>query len=185
MVLPIYAYGHPILRRECKDITAEYPNLSELLANMWETMYYTHGMGLAAPQIGLNIRLFIIDTVQLDEEDRERGSEFLKQVFINPEIIDEAGEEWTYEEGCLSIPDIRGKVSRQPQVRIKYMDENFVQHDRVFDGITARVIQHEYDHIEGVLFTDHLSMLKKQLLSKQLSRISKGEIRPKYKMIFG
>lgn len=183
MILPIYAYGHPVLRRPAEDITADYPNLSTLLADMWETMYYSKGMGLAAPQIGKSIRLFLVDTTQLDNEEYKNQT-LLKQVFINAEIIAEAGTAWSYEEGCLSIPDVRAKVSRQPQVRLKYLDEQFQPQEQIFDGITARVIQHEYDHLEGILFTDHLGMLKKQLLSKQLSRISKGDYRPKYKMIY-
>jgi peptide deformylase len=186
MILPIYAYGHPILRKVGQDITPDYPQLSAVISNMWETMYHTRGMGLAAPQIGLAIRLFIIDTVQLDAEDRENAptAEFLKQVFINPEIIEEAGKEWAYEEGCLSIPEVRGKVNRPAQVRIQYLDENFQKHDKIYDGMTARVIQHEYDHIEGILFTDHLGMLKKQLVSRRLNQISRGEYRGKYKMVF-
>lgn len=187
MILPIYAYGHPILRKETSDIDNNYPNLQELIANMWETMYYTHGMGIAAPQIGLAIRLFVVDTLQLksDEEEEEKATaEYVKQVFINPEIIDESGDEWPYEEGCLSIPNIRGKVTRPSQVRIVYYDENFVKHDKIYDGMTARVIQHEYDHIEGTLFTDHLTGLKKQLVSRKLQQISRGELRPRYKMVF-
>ena len=187
MILPIYAYGHPILRKETADIDQNYPELTALIANMWETMYYTHGMGIAAPQVGLPIRLFVVDTLQLKEDedgDNKPTSEYIKQVFINPEIIDEAGEEWAFEEGCLSIPGIRGKVTRPAQVRIEYYDENFVKHDKVFDGMTARVIQHEYDHLEGVLFTDHLTGLKKQLVGRKLQQISRGELRPRYKMVF-
>lgn len=187
MILPIYAYGHPILRKETADIDANYPELAQLITNMWETMYHTHGMGIAAPQVGLAIRLFVIDTLQLKSEDGEEDKptkEYVKQVFINPEIIDESGDEWPYEEGCLSIPGIRGKVTRPAQVRIVYFDENFVKHDKVFDGMTARVIQHEYDHIEGTLFTDHLTGLKKQLVGRKLQQISRGELRPRYKMVF-
>ena len=184
MVLPIYAYGHSVLRQATKEIGPDYPNLSTLLANMWETMYQTRGMGLAAPQIGLSIRLFVVDSQQLDPEDLE-GGQGIKQVFINPTILDQAGEEWPYEEGCLSIPEIRGKVYRQPQLRLRYQDENFVQHEKVFSGINARIIQHEYDHIEGKLFTDHLSPLKRRMLKKQLENIQKGRINAKYRMVFG
>ena len=186
MILPIYAYGHPILRKVGQDIAADYPQLEQLIANMWETMYHTRGMGLAAPQIGLAIRLFVIDTLQLDKDDRGDvvTSHYVKQCFINPEIIEEAGKDWAYEEGCLSIPDVRGKVNRAPQLRIQYLDENFQPQNKIFDGITARVIQHEYDHIEGILFTDHLTMLKKQLVSRQLNQITRGEYSGKYKMVF-
>jgi peptide deformylase len=182
MLLPIYAYGHPILRKICNDINSNYSELPTLLSNMWETMYHTNGMGLAAPQIGLPIRLFIIDTLQL--EDADPTDKLIKQVFINAEIIEEAGKEWDYEEGCLSIPDIRGKVKRKPQLKLAYLNENFEPKEEIFDGITARVIQHEYDHIEGKLFTDRLGLLKRQLINPALNRISKGQIKSKYKMIF-
>lgn len=182
MILPIYAYGHPILRKETEEIDANYPNLKELFANMYETMYAAKGMGLAAPQIGLNIRLFLIDTDQL--EDKEPNEPYIKGAFINPIIIEEAGKKWDYEEGCLSIPFIRGKVSRQPQVRIEYYDEDFNLQEKVFTGLTARVIQHEYDHIEGVLFTDLLKPIKKRLVKKRLDKIKLGQIDADYRMIF-
>lgn len=185
MKLPIYAYGHPILRKETEEIDENYPNLEKLLEDMFETMYYSKGMGLAAPQIGRNIRIFIIDTEQLDTEDREEeASEFIKEVFINPIIIDESGKRWEYEEGCLSIPDVRGNVARQPKVRIEYYDANFELQDRIFDGITARVIQHEYDHLEGILFVDLLKPLKKRFIQKRLDKIKKGKIQAEYKLVF-
>ena len=185
MKLPIYAYGHPVLRKETEEIDEDYPDLKKLLDDMFETMYYSKGMGLAAPQIGKNIRIFLVDTEQLDSEDRdENASEYIKEVFINPIIIEESGKRWEYEEGCLSIPDVRGKVSRQPQVRIEYYDANFELKDKVFDGITARVIQHEYDHLEGVLFVDLLKPLKKRFVQKHLEKIKKGKINADYKMIF-
>jgi len=185
MKLPIYAYGHPILRKETVEIEEDYPKLKQLLEDMFETMYYSKGMGLAAPQIGKNIRLFIIDTLQLDKEDRdETANEFVKEAFINPIIIEESGKKWSYEEGCLSIPDVRGKVIRQPQIRVEYYDADFNLQDKVFDGITARVIQHEYDHIEGILFTDLLKPLKKRFVKKSLNKIKRGQISPDYRMIF-
>jgi peptide deformylase len=185
MKLPVYAYGHPVLRKKCEEVDKDYPDLQQFIADMWETMYHTHGIGLAAPQVGKAIRIFVIDTEQMkDEEDEKDTFVGIKRVFVNPVKVKEAGEPWAYEEGCLSIPEIRGKVSRPGQLRIQYYDENFNFHDDVFDDMNARVIQHEYDHIEGILFTDHLSPLKKQLLKKRLEKIRKGEISPKYKMVF-
>jgi len=186
MILPIYAYGHPILRRVADDIEqAQVTDLQQFVADMWETMYHTRGMGLAAPQVGRAIRLFVVDTLQLEKDgDNEPTSEYIKSVFINPEIIDETGKEWSYDEGCLSIPGVRGKVARPAQVRIKYRDENWQEYDKVFDGMTARVIQHEYDHLEGILFTDHLGLLKKQLIGTRLRQIQRGEYGAKYKMVF-
>lgn len=185
MKLPIYAYGHPILRKETEEIDEDYPDLKELIADMFETMYYSKGMGIAAPQIGRNIRIFLVDTLQLDTEDREEeASEFIKEVFINPIIIEESGKRWEYEEGCLSIPEVRGNVSRAPKVRIEYYDENFELKDKIFDGITARVVQHEYDHLEGVLFVDKLKPLKKRFIQKRLDKIRKGQVMADYKMVF-
>ena len=185
MKLPIYAFGHPILRKETEEIESDYPNLKELLKNMYDTMYYSKGMGIAAPQIGRNIRIFIVDTLQLDSDDRdESSSEFIKETFINPIMIEESGKNWEYEEGCLSIPDVRGNVSRKPQIRIEYYNENFELKEKVFDGITARVIQHEYDHLEGVLFVDLLKPLKKRFVKKRLDKIVKGHIDSDYKLIF-
>jgi peptide deformylase len=185
MKLPIYAYGHPILRKETLEIEEDYIGLKLLLDNMFETMYYSKGMGLAAPQIGKNIRIFVVDTLQLDSDERtEVANEFIKEVFINPIIIDESGKPWEYEEGCLSIPDVRGFVHRYPQVRIEYYNEKFELKDKVFDGITARVVQHEYDHLEGILFVDLLKPLKKRFVKKKLDKIKKGHASPDYKMIF-
>ena len=175
MVLPIVIYGDPVLRKKTEIISPEYPGLNQLVEDMFETMYAANGVGLAAPQIGKAIRLFVIDSSRMDDE--EPG---LKQAFINAEIIEETEEEWKFEEGCLSIPGIREKIDRPEEIRIKFMDENFKKHDAVYDGIAARVIQHEYDHIEGVLFTDHLTAFKKNLLKGKLKDISKGDFESKY-----
>ena len=182
MILPIYALGQPVLKKVAEPITADYPDLKELLENMWETMYNAQGVGLAAPQIGKSIRLFLVDTEQLEDEDfKEVG---LKQVFINAQKIEEAGEPWDYEEGCLSIPNIRGDVQRPAQLKIRYMDENFVEHEKVFSGMTARVIQHEYDHIDGILFTELLKPIKRRLMKRKLEKIKKGRIDSDYRMKF-
>jgi peptide deformylase len=190
MFLPIVAYGQSILRKVGVAIDASYPQLNELIADMWETMYKSNGVGLAAPQINKSIRLFVIDTIQIvegfDEEDKieypnEKG---VKKVFINAQIIEESGEEWAYNEGCLSIPKVREDVNRKKVVLIKYQDERFVEHTESFDGITARVIQHEYDHIEGKLFIDHITPLQKRLLKKKLDDISSGKVRVDYRMLF-
>ncbi len=189
MILPIVAYGDPVLRKECKRIDEDYPNLKELIANMKETMYNASGVGLAAPQIGKAIRLFLIDTSpfsedeDLDDTDRNVLKTF-NRVYINAEIIEEDGEEWAFNEGCLSIPDVRQDVFRQPKVTLKYQDEDFNSHTEVLDGLAARVFQHEYDHIEGILFTDKLSSLKKRLIKKKLENISKGKINSDYRMRF-
>jgi peptide deformylase len=189
MILPIVAYGDPVLRKVSKDIDKDYPDLDQLIENMWETMYASHGVGLAAPQIGRAIRLFVIDTEpfsddeDLSEQERSQLAES-KMVFINAKIIEETGEEWSFNEGCLSIPDIREEVMRQPTVTIEFCDENFEKKKQTFDGILARVIQHEYDHIEGILFTDKLSPLKKRMLKGKLSNISKGKIQVDYRMRF-
>lgn len=186
MILPIVAYGDPVLRKKGEDIDKDFPKLQELIADMYETMYSASGVGLAAPQIGRAIRLFVVDAsgfVDEDEEDEEELGGF-KKVFINPQIIEEDGEEWDFNEGCLSIPDIREDVSRHERIRIKYMDENFNEYDEVYDGLKARVIQHEYDHIEGILFTDYLSPLRKRILKGKLSNITKGKISVSYRMRF-
>lgn len=189
MILPIVAYGDPVLRQKAKDIGKDYPKFDELLENMFETMYGARGIGLAAPQVGLPIRLFIVDATpfedddDLSEEEREFCSTF-RQVFINAKIIEEEGDEWAFNEGCLSIPDINEDVFRQPQITMEYLDENFEKHTRTFDGIVARIIQHEYDHIEGILFTDKLSPLKKRLIKGKLANISKGKIDVSYRMRF-
>jgi peptide deformylase len=190
MILPITAYGNSILRQRCAAITPDYPGLQELIGNMWETLYASHGVGLAAPQINVPIRLFLVDSRhvldQMDEEDRAEyeGDEGIKQVFINAEITALDGEPWAYEEGCLSIPKIREDVDRPESVTIRYNDEQFQTHEDTFKGLTARVIQHEYDHIEGKLFIDHLKPLKKRLLQKRLKDISKGRVSVDYKMSF-
>tara|TARA_R110000868_G_scaffold281257_1_gene541641 strand:- start:5966 stop:6556 length:591 start_codon:yes stop_codon:yes gene_type:complete len=189
MILPIIAYGDPVLRKVGSNITQEYLNLEKLIANMWETMYNASGVGLAAPQIGLPIRLFVIDTSPFsdDEELSKKEQEALngfKKVFINAEIEEETGDEWTFNEGCLSIPDIREDVNRKANIVISYLDENFQEKRETYDGLLARVIQHEYDHIEGILFTDKLSSLKKRLIKSKLSNISKGKINADYRMRF-
>lgn len=189
MILPIIAYGDTVLRKVGVDIDADYPNLNELISNMWETMYNASGVGLAAPQIGLPIRLFLVDTTPFADDENLTESEQkqldgFKQVFINAYIEDEAGEEWAFNEGCLSIPDVREDVSRKGTIKITYLDENFKKQEQTFDGLLARVIQHEYDHIEGVLFTDKLSSLKKRLIKGRLSNISKGKINVDYRMRF-
>jgi peptide deformylase len=189
MILPIIAYGDPVLRKLATEIDNEYPELKTLIANMKETMYNASGVGLAAPQIGIAIRLFIIDAFpfaedeDLSEEDRATLKTF-NRIFINAKIIEEEGEEWSFNEGCLSIPDVREDVSRKPKVTIEYQDEDFKTHTEVLEGLAARVFQHEYDHIEGILFTDKLSTLKKRLLKKRLENISKGKINADYRMNF-
>ncbi len=189
MILPIIAYGDAVLRKVAEDIDKEYPKLNELIANMWETMYNANGVGLAAPQIGLPIRLFLVDTSpfaddeELTESEKEQLDGF-KQVFINAHIAEETGEAWAFNEGCLSIPDVREDVSRKGTIKMTYFDENFKRHEQTFDGLLARVIQHEYDHIEGILFTDKLSSLKKRMIKGRLSNISKGKINVDYRMRF-
>ena len=189
MILPIYAYGDPVLRKVGKEIDKDFPELEQLIENMRETMHNAFGVGLAAPQIGKAIRLFIVDTSpfaedkELDEEERAFLKDFNK-VFINAKMIKEEGDEWAFSEGCLSIPDIREDVFRNEKITIEYYDENFEKHKEVIDGLAARVVQHEYDHIEGVLFTDKVSSLKKRLLKKRLENISKGKIEVEYRMKF-
>ncbi len=189
MILPIIAYGDPVLRKLGKSIDKDYPALESLLENMFETMYGAKGIGLAAPQIGLPIRIFIVDATpfkddeELELEERNFLSTF-KQVFINAQIIDETGDEWVFNEGCLSIPDVREDVFRNETVKIEYLDEKFEKHTKEFSGIAARIIQHEYDHIQGILFTDKLSSLKKRLIKGKLANISKGKIRIDYRMRF-
>ncbi|MCA0153526.1 peptide deformylase [Winogradskyella vincentii] len=189
MILPIVAYGDPVLKKKAKDIDKDYPRLSELIENMYETMYGAYGVGLAAPQIGLPVRLFLVDTEPFAEDDSfsEKEQEQLKnfkRTFINAQILEEEGDEWAFNEGCLSIPDVREDVFRQPKIKIQYQDENFETRVEEFDGLIARVIQHEYDHIEGILFTDKLSSFKKRLIKGKLSNISKGKIKIDYKMRF-
>ena len=189
MILPIVAYGDPVLKKKSTDITKDYPNFDDLLINMFETMYNAFGVGLAAPQIGLPIRMFLVDTTPFSEDEvlTEEEQEVLKgfkRVFINAKIVNEEGDEWAFNEGCLSIPDVREDVFRKPNITIEYLDENFEPHSETFEGLIARVIQHEYDHIEGILFTDKLSSLKKRLIKGRLSNISKGKITVDYRMRF-
>ena len=189
MILPIVAYGDSVLRKKGKEIDSNYPELKQLLANMKATMENAQGVGLAAPQIGRAIRLFLIDASpfaedeELSQEERNILKEF-KHVFINAKILKEEGEEWVFNEGCLSIPDVRQDVYRQPKVTLEYQDEDFKTHTEVLEGLAARVFQHEFDHIEGVLFTDKLSTLKKRLIKKKLENISKGKINADYRMRF-
>ncbi len=182
MVLPIVAYGDPVLRKKGEDITKDYPGLEKLIDDMFETMEKAKGVGLAAPQINKAIRLFVVDSNRMYDEGEE--SEGIREVFINAQIVEESGKEWPYEEGCLSIPGIREDVYREEKVKIKYLDRDFKAHEKTFTGLTARVIQHEYDHIEGKLFIDHLKPLKKSLLKGRLEKISKGAVDVEYKMRF-
>lgn len=190
MILPVVAYGHPNLRKVCSDITPEYPELSTLISNMWETMYNSNGVGLAAPQINHTIRLFLVDSQQIvdnaDEEDKAdyANEKPIKQVFINAYIESLEGAEWKYNEGCLSIPKVREDVMRKPQVTLKYQDENFQHHVNTFDGITARIILHEYDHIEGKLFIDHITPFKRRMIKSKLDDIMKGKVKTDYRMLF-
>lgn len=190
MIFPIVAYGAPVLRKVCQEITPDYPGLPALIEDMWETMYASNGVGLAAPQINKDIRLFIMDSTQIFDnlEEDEKGiypdGPGIKKVFINAYIQSSEGEEWAYNEGCLSIPKIREDISRAEKVTIEYMDEHFQLHTHTFNGITARVLLHEYDHIEGKLFIDYLKPLRKKLLKGKLNDISKGRIKVDYKMIF-
>lgn len=187
MILPIYGYGEAVLREKGKEITEDYPNLSQIIKNMYETMDNAYGVGLAAPQVGMPIRLFVVDTTPFadsDEVSKEEATELngFRKTFINPKIIKEEGDLWSFNEGCLSIPEVREDVFRHETITIEYFDENFKKNTAKFSGLRARVIQHEYDHIEGVLFTDYLSTLKKKLVGKKLKKIMEGKIRPDYKM---
>ena len=190
MILPIVAYGSPILRKVCADITPEYPGLEKLVADMWETMYNSNGVGLAAPQVNKDIRLFVIDSSQIfeNQDEDEKGTypdePGFKGVFINAHIVELNGKEWSYNEGCLSIPKIREDITRNETVTLDYVDENFVEHTTTFIGLTARVILHEYDHIEGKLFIDHIKPLKRTLLKRKLDDISRGKINVDYRMVF-
>ena len=180
MLLPVTLYGDPILKKRAEDISSDYPNLQDIIKNMWQTMYVASGVGLAAPQGGLSIRLFVVDTAQLAEK-RKKEFKGIKKVFINPEILNEEGEEWKYEEGCLSIPGIRENVERKPDITITYQDEQFNTMTESYSGLNARVIQHEYDHIEGVLFTDKVKPLTKKLIQSKLNKIMRGDFRADYK----
>jgi peptide deformylase len=182
MILPIVAYGHPTLRKIAGEIEPGHPGLDELIENMYETMYQSEGVGLAAPQVNQSIRLFVIDASPYEKEAPEFKG--FKKVFINPHIIEETGEEWAFNEGCLSVPEIREDVMRKPRIRIQYQDREFNSYDEIYDGIPARIIQHEYDHLEAKLFVDRISQLRKILLKRRLNDISTGNIEVKYKMIF-
>ncbi|NCU02733.1 MAG: peptide deformylase [Chitinophagaceae bacterium] len=190
MILPIVAYGFDVLRKVAKDITPDYPGLEKLIADMWETMYSSNGVGLAAPQINKDIRLFVVDSAQMfanmDEQEKATYPDDpgIKQVFINAQVEELIGDDWAYNEGCLSIPKIREDVYRAEEVTMRYMDEYFNEHVKTFDGITARIILHEYDHIEGKLFIDYLKPLKRKMLKGKLDDISKGKVSVDYKMVF-
>lgn len=189
MILPIVAYGDPILRKVAQEITSDYPKLQELIANMWETMHNADGLGLAAPQIGLSLQLFMVDLTSYSESEELSAGEqdklkHSKKVFINAKIQEEKGEAWDFNEGCLSIPNISEDVKRKAEIKIQYLDETFTPHTEVYDGLLARVIQHEYDHIQGILFTDKLSSLKKRLLKSKLEKIARGKIKVAYTMRF-
>ncbi|MEO8719485.1 MAG: peptide deformylase [Ginsengibacter sp.] len=190
MVLPIVAYGNPVLRKVGSEITPDYPGLPKLVEDMWETMYNSKGVGLAAPQVNKDIRLFVMDSIQIldnleeDEEDNYPGDDGYKGVFINAKVEETDGDEWPYNEGCLSIPKIREDILRREKVTIHFFDENFMEQTRTFIGITARVILHEYDHIDGKLFIDYLKPLKKSLLKRKLNDISRGKISVDYRMTF-
>ncbi len=180
MKYPVTLYGDTVLREKAKPIDKGYEGLGEIIENMWETMYSSDGVGLAAPQIDKSIRIFIVDASSGADEEPELTD--FKKVFINPEITETFGEEWIMNEGCLSLPEIREDVSRPDKVRIKYFDENFVEHEEVFKGYAGRIIQHEYDHLEGILFIDHLSPLRKRLLKGKLTNIAKGKVKTHYRV---
>lgn len=182
MLLPIVAYGHPTLKKMSVDIDKDYPNLDKLITDMWETMYESNGVGLAAPQINLNIRLFVIDAEPFKEDYPDAAGQ--KKVLINAKIVEEEGEEWAFQEGCLSVPDIHEDVMRHPRIHIQYYDENWEYHDEWVDGIVARIMQHEYDHIDGRIFIEHLSAMRKMMLKGRLNDITTGKINPSYRMIF-
>lgn len=192
MILPIVAYGHPVLRSVANEIDASYPDLPKLIEDMWETMYASNGVGLAAPQVNRSIRLFVMDSAQVfanksdDEKEDEKYPDApgIKRLFINPKVVEHHGADWAYNEGCLSIPKIREDIYRAEEVTLSYQDETFQPHTERFTGLTARVILHEYDHIEGKLFIDYLSPLKKRLLRRKLDDISKGALKVDYRMLF-
>jgi len=189
MILPIVAYGDPVLRKKAREIPNDHPKLKELVENMFDTMYNASGVGLAGPQVGLPLRIFVVDATPFSEDEELSPEEQeklknLKKVFINATIEEEEGKEWAFNEGCLSIPDIREDVNRMPKIKITYQDADFKSYTDTYDGLAARIIQHEYDHIEGILFTDKLSSLKKRLLKGRLEKISKGKVNVDYKMRF-
>jgi peptide deformylase len=180
--MPIVAYGHPTLRKKAEDITKDYPGLQQLIADMFETMYVSNGVGLAAPQVNRSIRLIVMDATPYADEFP--GETNLKRVFINAKIVEETGEEWSFNEGCLSIPEIREDVMRRSELRMQYYDENFEFHDERITGVLARVIQHEYDHLEGILFVDRINPLRKIMLKRKLTEITKGMVKTDYRMLF-
>jgi len=182
MILPVYAYGHPVLKKVGSPIDSDFPLLEQLIEDMWETMYHAKGVGLAAPQIGQAIRLFIVDTVQIQEEGEEEKG--IKKVFLNAQMLDETGDNWSYEEGCLSIPNITGDVERKKNITIRYMNEKFEEITESYEGMNARVIQHEYDHIDGKLFIEKLNPLKKKLIQRKLENIRKGKVSAEYRLRF-
>lgn len=185
MILPVYAYGQPVLKRVANDVDLADPKLPKLIADMWETMYHANGVGLAAPQIGKSHRLFVVDTVQLEEEGKKSSDELgIKIAFVNAHKVDEEGEPWSYEEGCLSIPHVRGEVERPARITLRYLDGDFVERTRTFTGMNARVVQHEYDHIDGVLFVDHVGPLKRRLINGKLEKIRKGKVNADYRLKF-
>lgn len=190
MILPIVAYGSPILRKIATEIDQDYPGLEKLIADMWETMYGSNGVGLAAPQINKDVRIFVMDSEQIFENDEDGDTDEYpdkpgcKGVFINAHVEELAGEPWSYNEGCLSIPKVREDIMRAESVTLNYLDENFVEHTKTFNGISARIILHEYDHLEGKLFIDYLKPLKRTLLKRKLDDITKGKVRVDYRMVF-
>ncbi|MBA3648660.1 MAG: peptide deformylase [Chitinophagales bacterium] len=193
MIIPIIAYGDPLLRKKAAEIDKHYTGLQPFIEDMFETMYHANGVGLAAPQVGKSIRLFIVDSIQIlkrlaeqkDQSENDfKGEAGARQVFINAKTVHKDGEPWLYNEGCLSIPQIREDIERPDEITLEFFDENFVSHRQTFDGFTGRVIQHEYDHIDGILFTDHLKPLKRRLLKKKLENISRGMVDVDYKMKF-
>lgn len=183
MILPIYIYGHPVLRKMCEPITKDYPELNKLIEDMFETMYHANGVGLAAPQIGKSIRLFVVDASPFAEDEPELKD--FKRVFINAQITERFGEEWSMDEGCLSIPGLTAPVIREDEINITYYDENWVQHTETFKGYAGRIIQHEYDHIDGILFPERCAPLRRRLLNSKLSKISKGIFEKNYKFVLG
>ncbi|MEI6436684.1 MAG: peptide deformylase [Bacteroidota bacterium] len=182
MILPVVAYGHPVLKKIAQDITPDYPNLKQVITDLWDTMYQSDGVGLAGPQVNRSIRLFVIDASAFKEKYPE--TETFRKTFINATIYQEEGDEFSFNEGCLSFPGLREDIIRKPVIYVRYMDEDFVEHDERYNGVVARIIQHEYDHIEGVVFVDRVSSLKKMLLKGRLADISKGNVDVDYKMIF-
>ena len=185
MILPVFAYGHPVLKRVAADVDPRDPKLATLLENMWETMYNANGVGLAAPQVGKSQRIFLVDTVQLEGDGAGLdGDPGIKTAFVNARKLDERGEPWSYEEGCLSIPHVRGDVERPAEITLRYLDADLVEHERTFTGMNARVIQHEYDHIDGVLFVDHVKPLKRRLINGKLEKIRKGKVEADYWLKF-